>query len=312
MTTTLRRGAAALLALAAPAVVAGFALGYGGETPDPVPTHWDLSGTVDGTTGMAPFTTAVALTVGVASLLALALVALSGRRPVAPYAAGSTWLAWMPATLYAATLSAAHGEAKAKDVDLPLAAVVVATVVPFLAALLVHRLLPPAEASARPAPPAAPLVLPEGERVAWVGQAASHRLLVVAGVLALAVVPLLFAGWPAALVSGAAALLAAWVHAVTVRVSNDGVVVSWGPAQWPPVRLTLDQIAAAEVTEIEPLRWGGWGYRRTTRGRAAVARRGEGLVLRLTDGQHFAVTVDRPEPAAELVNALLARHHAPR
>lgn len=301
---------ASLVVLQAPLWVVGVGLGLHDQVPDPVPTHWDLAGEVDGTLTLAGFTVVVAVVVGAATLVALGLVAASGRRsPLAPLgAAGATWLAWLPAALYAATLFAAADAVRAEEVRLPLVTILLATLLPFGAALAVHRLLPGPVRTGGSAPAAsATLALADGERVAWVGEASSRGLLLLGVVLGLGTVPLWFAVWPAALAAGLAAIAVAWVHVVTVRVDDAGVAVSWGPAHWPRVRIHLADIASAETGDIEPLRWGGWGYRRSTKGRAAVARRGEGIVLTLRDGQRFAATVDRPQPAAELVNALVVR-----
>ncbi|WGX95639.1 hypothetical protein [Nocardioides sp. L-11A] len=308
--TRIRPLLAVLVVLQAPLWVAGVGLGLRDDVPDPVPTHWDLAGDVDGTLPLSGFTAAVAAVVGVATLVALGLVVASGRRsPLASLgAAGATWVAWLPAALYAATLFASADAVRAAEVRLPVLTILLATLLPFLAALVVHRLLPSPVWREQPLPAeSATLALADGERVAWVGQANSRALLVLGVVLGLGTVPLWFAVWPAALAAGLAAIAVAWVHVVTVRVDDAGVAVSWGPAQWPRLRVGLAEIASAEAGDIEPLRWGGWGYRRSTKGRAAVARRGEGIVLTLRDGQRFAATVDRPQAAADLVNALVVR-----
>ncbi|AIY16473.1 hypothetical protein GUY44_28115 [Pimelobacter simplex] len=310
MNLRLRQLLAAVAVLQAPLWAAGVALCLRGDVPDPVPTHWGIGGEVDGTLGLGAFTTAVLAVVVLASLVALGCIARAGRGTALAGlgAAGATWFAALPASLYVATLLAAEGAARADDVRLPVVSIVLATVLPFVAALVVHRLLPGTSGPGAPVPvPASSVALADGERVVWVGQASSRRLLVAGIVLGLGTLPLWFAVWPAALATALAAVAVAWVHVVTARVDDAGVAVSWGPAQWPRVRIDLADIAAAEAAEIEPLRWGGWGYRRATRGRAAVARRGPGLVLTLRDGQQFAATVDRPEAAAELVNALVGR-----
>jgi hypothetical protein len=307
--TIRRQLLAALVALQAPVWAAGAALLLGDDVPDPLPTHWNLSGEVDGTVGLAAFTAVVLAVVVVASVVALVCVARAGRTtPAGLGAAAATWVAGLPAALYVATLVASADAGQASEVRLPLVGVALATLLPFVAAFTVLRLLPTEWVVGVPvAPPATTMSLAEGERVVWVGQASSRRLLSGGVVLALGALPLWFVVWPAALAVALCALLLAWVHVVTVRVDDAGMTVSWGPAQWPRIRVALDDIAAAEAAEIEPLRWGGWGYRLTARGRAAVARRGPGIVLTLRNGRQLAATVDRPEPAADLVNALVAR-----
>lgn len=97
------------------------------------------------------------------------------------------------------------------------------------------------------------------------------------------------------------------MHVVTVRVDDAALTVAWGPARWPRVVVPVEQITGARAEHIEPLRWGGWGYRGLFRGTAAITRRGPGLVLGRRDRTPLAVTVDQPEGAADLVNALVER-----
>lgn len=71
-------------------------------------------------------------------------------------------------------------------------------------------------------------------------------------------------------------------------------------------RIALDEITGAEVAEINPIEWGGWGYRVKARSSALVLRGGPGLVLQLRDGRRFAVTLDDPRTPAALINGLRA------
>ncbi len=54
---------------------------------------------------------------------------------------------------------------------------------------------------------------------------------------------------------------------------------------------------------IEPLAYGGWGWRVVPGGTAVVVRGGEALVVELRSGRRFAVTVDGAAEAAALLNA---------
>jgi hypothetical protein len=98
---------------------------------------------------------------------------------------------------------------------------------------------------------------------------------------------------------------------VRVTASERGLRIAFGPFGWPSKHMPLERIERAEATEIEPLRWGGWGYRWAgPRRSAVVVRRGPGLVLDLRGGGRFAVTVDEPAPAAGLLNDLRRRRAA--
>jgi hypothetical protein len=65
-------------------------------------------------------------------------------------------------------------------------------------------------------------------------------------------------------------------------------------------RINRRDIETAEVVDVRPVRWGGWGYRgsRLLFGRAAlVIRGGPGLRVVTKKGKAFTVTVDDPEGA---------------
>lgn len=64
-----------------------------------------------------------------------------------------------------------------------------------------------------------------------------------------------------------------------VEISDEGVTVRLGPWGWPRLFRSLDDIKRAEVVRVNPLRYGGWGYRLTFTTTAIVVRGGEGLML---------------------------------
>ncbi|MFC4784386.1 DUF1648 domain-containing protein [Nocardioides sp. MAHUQ-72] len=280
-----------------------------GNLPDPVPTHWDLHGRADDSVGLAVlFTTCLLVATGL--WLATTVLAFRSRedRTDRTLVAAGAWAAWLAAMVFVVPVATAYGEARAADVRVEpvwLAALVLA---PTLVAALVWRLQP---VTLRPrragAAPATPLTLRDGERATWVGRSSSSVLMGVAAVLVVVSVFLVFTAWPVANVVALVALAVFWTHVVTVRVDDSGVTTSWGPARWPRVRVPLEQLEGARAEEIEPRRWGGWGYRFSSRGRAVVTRRGPGVVLELRDGSAFAVTVDGAAEAADLVNALVER-----
>lgn len=98
---------------------------------------------------------------------------------------------------------------------------------------------------------------------------------------------------------------------VAVRVDEDALEVRCGHLGLPRRRIPLAKVTGADVEpRICPRHWGGWGYRwRPEKGTAVVVRRGEGVVLRTTDGSDFTVTVDHAEDA---VRAIRARLRLPR
>lgn len=88
---------------------------------------------------------------------------------------------------------------------------------------------------------------------------------------------------------------------VTVEVTPEVLRCRFaGPGGWPTVSIPVAEIEGAEVIDVRPLRYGGWGYRGSLRlfRRAAVTlRSGPGLRLALTGGRVFVVTVDGPQGA---------------
>jgi hypothetical protein len=94
---------------------------------------------------------------------------------------------------------------------------------------------------------------------------------------------------------------------VSVRVDHRGVEVRFGPLRWPKKSIALAKIRTAKVIEVEPLAWGGWGYRRRKGATAIVLRRGQGLEIEEHDHHRTIVTIDDSRTAAGLINDLVAR-----
>lgn len=131
-----------------------------------------------------------------------------------------------------------------------------------------------------------------------------------AGAAAAAGVALLFVEWWVGVTLLWVGIVVAAFAKVTVAADGDGVHVASGV--WPLPRLTirLDRIESIEAIDVNPWRWGGWGYRGALRmfKRAAwIVRAGPGLKLSLTGGRTFVVTVD---DAAEGAAALQGRARA--
>jgi hypothetical protein len=301
---------AVLTASAAPLCVLLAWQGWRDQLPDPLPTHWNLSGRVDDTMPPAVlFAAAVALSTVLAAAAVVTLVRSRQQPADRLMVTALVWAAWLATTVFVVPAALARGAATAEAVSLSLLAVAAIPAVPSLAALVVW-LAQATEPQAPTAPaPASSIRLSEGERVAWVGRSASPRLLLVAGGLVVVAVFLVFTAWPVANLVGLVALTVFWSHVISVRVDNRAVTVAWGPARWPRLVVPIEDVESARSEHIEPLRWGGWGFRRTPHGAAAVTRRGPGLVLERRGKVPLAVTVDSPEPAADLVNALVERHH---
>ncbi len=99
------------------------------------------------------------------------------------------------------------------------------------------------------------------------------------------------------------------LSSLRVEVSDDVVAVRFGPIGWPQRRIRMEDIEAAKAIIVDPLKWGGWGYRWNpwARASAAVIRKGPGIELQLKDGRRFAVTVNDSVAGAQTISALCSR-----
>lgn len=99
---------------------------------------------------------------------------------------------------------------------------------------------------------------------------------------------------------------------VRVQADRGGVRIAVGPLRWPRGRIALDRIEAASCEQRYLRNVGGWGYRGFPGSATVMIRGGECLVLHYHGGGEFAVSVDDAERGAALINGLLAERAARR
>ncbi|MGK5545384.1 hypothetical protein ACSNOH_11720 [Streptomyces sp. URMC 127] len=280
--------------------------------PDPVATHFSGSGGADGFTTLGAFPyEALGMLLGAALLCTGLVYATRGQRVFVGLGCA---VAGLLGALTVAVLLSNAGAETADGVRLGPQALGLAVAAAAVAAVLGvpaggrGPAAPQPEAAA--GPEAAPrFELREGESVLWTRSAGSRPLLAGGGYLMAAgavLVPL--AGWASGLglLAGGAVLCACF--AVRVTVDRHGLTVNVLGLPRPRVRIPLDRIAEAGHRDVEPLRdLGGWGYRAVP-GRSGFAlRSGPAVVVRLTTGSEFVVTVDDAATAAALLAALAER-----
>lgn len=305
--TALRRPAIAVVAAVAPVLVWLSHLAYAGITPDPMPSHWSTDG-VDGTTDAQTYFLAIVVA---SAALAAATIATTwwahsshaGRTLTAMFCFG-TWIAAVP---YLESMLLARHVSDPYQVPMPWYAVLGGVAVPLVIGVGVYAVHGTTESPRERRSGGNALSLREGERVTWIGHAHSSLLRVLAPLLMAAAAVLVFFQAMVAIPLGVAGLATAWVSVLAVRVDPRGVHTLWGPFGWPRPRIAPENIAAAYSEDIHPMQWGGWGYRISRRGVAAVVRAGPGLVVERVHGPTYAVTVDGADEAAQVLNALLAR-----
>lgn len=280
--------------------------------PDRMASHFSITGVPD-QVGQA----AAQVTGFYGALAAVAvvgtLVLVSSRRSPRPAAlvAGLVAVEVVLSSVFALVLHAHLDltDPYAARLPVPLAAVAVA--LGLLAGWLAARLCP--EGPAAPTSPPAPRLqqeLPPGTRAVWVSRTGQPRWMTVVLVVG-AVVPL-------ALMLRDRAWSLAWVPALVLviglaftgyRVTVDEAGLRWrGRLGLPRGHVPLEDVAAAEVVQVDPVDYGGWGYRLSpVLGSALVTRAGAGLRVTRRNGRRFTITVDDADTGAALLEALAHR-----
>lgn len=294
---------------------------FGDELPDRVATHFNGSGTADGS--MTPWNLVLfaGLVFVLPGVVLMAVAAIKSRRmprPWPPFAAGlGTFLSALGAAIVLHTVLRQRDLADWREVSGPglsLVFVIVGPLIVGAVAAVLARVLPySAESTHFAADPEAEvptMTIAEGERVVFTETIAPGWMLwLTAGFLAAAVALLVFAGWVVGLITAASALPLLLFSAMRIQADNNGLVVRSALLGWRFARIKTKDIVQASVIDVEPMKWGGWGYRGSLKlaGTAAVVmRRGPGLHLQLTGDRVFVVTMDNPSGAAAVLNATRA------
>ncbi len=311
MTINAQRAVGTALALLAPIGVLISYLAAYGSLPDPLPVHWNIRGAVNNTASTTGFfvTTLVisaVLAAGVAAAIWLSHSPMAGRMLASLLAFG----AWLVTVVCVVTLAASAGATRAQDVSMPWYAIVAVVVLPMVLAAGMWALLPGRWESPRITPASSSMHLAPGDKVVWIGHQYSIWMRLLACVLAGVGAVLLWVQPAMSIPLFVVAVALAMVSELAVRIDQQGVHTLWGPFGWPHPRIALVDITSAHAEQIEPAAWGGWGYRVSSRGVAAVIRRGPGLVIERTDKPTYAVTVPNADRAADVLGALLARQRA--
>jgi hypothetical protein len=188
-------------------------------------------------------------------------------------------------------------------------------------AALFYGLAPFAVAVARPTAPdiseVEGLTLGAGEEVAWSRTQPVKLFVWVAAVcvvlaVGLGYLPMILAGVNAsnasvAIVTSILATTSLMFARIRVTVDRRGLRARSATCGIPLVALRLADMVAAEAISLDPLRWGGWGYRIAPAGRALVLRAGPAIVVKMENGRDVAVTTPDAEQAVSVLRALLHR-----
>lgn len=310
---------AAFLSLVALAIALGLVVG---DLPDPVATHFGVSGAADGFSGR---TALWAMTIGLPAVLALLLGALVlGTHDSLPD--GMRWIrglpvgiVWAVGGLMLASLLPQRGLADAADATMSGVGLAIALAAAVGVTILVARLAPSRE------PPvtdrAAPAGLPRADvdpaaTALWQGTTPRSGLaLGLAAGLALAgVVAAVLATWWLGLLLCGVALLPLASARFRVTIGPAQVRVSGWLGRWPRLSVPMATLAAAEATTMAAFAYGGPGLRLAV-GQpvtAVVTGTGPALDLVRTDASRVRISLDDAAAAVAVVNTLLDRRGATR
>jgi len=302
---------------------------------DPMAIHWNAAGQVNGTAPLGSF-----LVIPVVMALVLwalgALMLLAGRTSRVRFRYQRWAMVWCcTSTAFVTGLLVLTVQANldhtAATATLPPITIVALLLVAAVGGLVGWALAgrpvaaPAFAASSSPAavaPGTSPLaagslagppsrVLHPGEHPVW----ERHLVSVVLTALTLSMVVVGLALIPIVLVAAVIVLVTslccAPLSSITTVVDEQGLLVRFGPFGFPHKRIPLAEIAAVRADHIDPIEWGGWGYRVAPGRSAAVLRGGPGIVVDLVDGRRFAVTIDDPEEGVALLTAYLHRSGQP-
>ncbi|NNE96045.1 MAG: DUF1648 domain-containing protein [Acidimicrobiales bacterium] len=303
-------------AILLPAIWAVAALGD--ELPDPVASHFGVSGAPDRSMSPSLFFLAISLSLvvpGLGLMLAAALKSSKMPRPMPAFLAGmGAFLAAFGAAIVVQTVLSQRGLADWQDARSPgvdLVAILFASVAAGVIGALVAKGLPFYEGSTSFATSvdgdAPTMNLDDAERAVFVETISARWMLWLDAVLLVATAVLgVFAAWWVGLIMLVSAVPVLILSSFRVQADRKGLAVRSSLFGIRFARIELDEIERATVIDVEPMQWGGWGYRGSLKmmGSAAVViRRGPGIHLQLSGKRSFVVTLDDPVTPAAILNA---------
>ena len=276
--------------------------------PDQVASHWSGLGRPDGFSGTWSswwVIFAICLAAGLVATVALLVLrhspaAWRGLAGLAVFVASMLATAWAIGGI--ATLDG--GSPQAARLGWRVALIAAPLGYGAFVWLLIGRT---ARTPTTPTQPTASMPLAPGEQAAWSQSLRSTMFLWLAALLAAGAITFGIARQAQAAVPLAiGAVVVAAFASIRCTIDRRGLRVCVFD-RIPIKRIRLDQVADASAEHIDPTRWGGWGYRVMPGRSALVLRAGPGLVVDMTDGRKFAVTLSDPDTPAALLNGLRAR-----
>lgn len=284
------------------AMVAPFAL-YWGDLPNPMASHWDISGTPDG--AMPPIVLLLILA-GLYVAIHWAVTRVLARTPgEAPsFVAGLFFLGALLAGVSWLSVLANRDRTTWEAADsVGLLQILIATLAALVVGYLGWQIAGGRSVERTPSGESAPaLDIGEPTAAIWSGRGAGRILQVVGSILI--VVGLATWSWSTIVLILLGLLVLAFAE-VRATVSQKGVVVSLGWVGIPSWTVPIGSISHAEIETVNPMAYGGWGYRLRPGVRAIITRGGGALRLVREDKADLVLTVDDAVTGAGLINSML-------
>jgi hypothetical protein len=299
-----------VIASAGVAAVLLIPLLFWAHLPEPMATHWSLTGVPNGKMSRLA-------SLGIQAAVIVVPTALSwpraGRAMTQPARAlaGVAFLSAFVAMVGVSVFLANWDRADWRDARLSPAGLLLALAVPALAALGFSRLARRWAGPGSEIAGAEPMALRRDERVFWTNGASNAWLSAITAAVALAgLAQLARAATGMGCLLLGVAVVSELFSRIRVTVSGRFLTIHYGHLGWLRQRIGLNRIVRATSAELLPMAHGGWGYRGSLalfQRAAVVVRRGAALQLELAENRRFSVTVDDAATAAKLLSGLLQR-----
>lgn len=282
--------------------------------PDPVASHWDARGEVDGFTTITGMLWQTPLIIAGITALSSGLLLWWQKAPRSQLTAVGVGTAHIVGALLYGGVVEQQGLTHARQAaTFPVSTVMIALLcLPLGLAvwLLLRRNDPLPEAVVAETVPT--LDVPTGARLAWSGRTRPAPLMMVVLALswlaAIVIILTMQAPWWLLIVVTLAGLLPLTMFWSTVTVGSTGLTVK-ALNLVPLQRISLREVESAQSAEVSALKdCGGWGYRFGRDGSVGIVT-SSGGVLRVNrrGNRPWIVTVDDADDAAAALNTLVQR-----
>ncbi len=293
-----------------PAVLLGmlvlpFAL-FWSDIPNPMATHWGLGGDPNGS--MPPIVLLL-LMAGLTAAVWWGVARAVGRTPYeAPsFVAGLFGIETLLVAVTWLSVLTNRDETTWQDADSVGLLQIAMAVIPAMILGYIGWIISGGSGMERtPASEAIPSLDVSSPHSALWSSRGQGRILQAIGVIVL-VVAIAMWGWASFAVVLIALIVLVFAE-VRVTVSQNGAVISLGWLGIPSWTVPISAIAHAEVETVNPMAYGGFGYRLRPGVRAIVTRGGEALRLVREEMPDLVLTVDDAETGAGLINSMLGVH----